>query len=538
MPPAWATAVAPIGPVAIGTMMWRSRGRAHLTVALKARFAFRHDTMMVVTSPTPLATRDRHVDGDPTRSLSESSDMVPYRERADVWLTGKAFAPAGRPVSVSVVRLAVYRHGQALLDKALHVYGERKSFDSEPKPFESLPLTYELAYGGIGFDDNPVGVGADERPLAPSVVDPHDVEAVAGFGPISRYWKLRRRGITTHQRRELEADVPALPDGFDWSYYQAAPQDQRLPFLGGDEWLVLDGMHPSLLRVQTRLPKVNAVARIFSAEPLPDEEGEALAMVGDTLAIDAEQQTCTVTWRGTLQLAGEAQAATMLVAGGIEMHGRTLDWSLAHRNRVARTAKPAPSGERVVLDRSGVTVVSEIPTPGGVFDEIDVPAPRSSEPTLVTEGPPASYRRVSENDPKLTESQEIEHWPSYPLDGGEEVTETKTTEITAPPDAVTTAIDAAHEAAIDIKGVPLAVDTEPGGPPLIDENELPWLEEIAIEPDALDHSEDKTVIEELPHSLSMPPAPLQADDFEQELRGAGATEQDIAALLDWLDDDG
>ena len=47
-PCSWPTAVAPTGPVAMGSLHWQSRGRSHLTVVVKARFALRHDATMVM----------------------------------------------------------------------------------------------------------------------------------------------------------------------------------------------------------------------------------------------------------------------------------------------------------------------------------------------------------------------------------------------------------------------------------------------------------------------------------------------------------
>jgi hypothetical protein len=607
-----------MGPVAMGSTLWRSRGRVNLTVMLKARFAFRHDSMMVVTSPAQLVHRDLHVEDDPTRSLVEASDVVPYRKRTDVWLTGRAYAPAGRPVAVSVVRVAIYRDGQPVLDKALYVIGDRHSAEAQPEPFESMPLVYEKAYGGIGFDANPVGVGADERPLAPNIVDPDEPERVAGFGPISRYWKLRRQHVTTAVRRELEADIPTVPEGFDWSYFQSAPEDQRLSYLEGDEWLVLDGMHPSLLRVQSRLPKVRAVARVLAPDPSRSEEFDEIALVADTLAIDANTQTCSVTWRGIVPLANEAQTGAVLLAGGIEMPGRTLDWALAYRNRIA--AEPTqPKRPPVQLDRSGVTMATSIHGGDDLEDplghtRVDAHDPeplsdrddesgrrraRPSEPTLVSQMPPTSYRRVAVPPKVRADEREIDGWPQYALTSEhEEVTKTTTTEIAAPGrmmevdliddvevtsvtdvtiisdltnDAEQTSVgeltnDAEEtnvgevtnvteiaritpvpesdnrvdggEATAPRRHMPLAVDTEPGEPPPIDEDDLPWIEEVPIEPDDIRDTDGPPASDSgLMRETSLPPAPIKAADYAAQLRGAGASEQDIEALLDWLDDE-
>lgn len=559
-PCTWPTAVAAIGPTAVGSMSWHNQGKPHLSVAVKARFALRHDAPMLIAKSPQMVERDAHADDDPTRSLVRASDMVPYRPAADIWLTGHAHAPRGRMVTVSVVRLALFRGRDALLDKMLHVVGDRAGAAAAPEPFAKLPIVYERAYGGIGFDDNPVGVGADERPLLPNVVYPDQPERPAGLGPVSRYWKLRRGTMDTQERRELERATPSVPEGFDWRYFQAAPADQRVPFLNGDEWLVLDGLHPSMVRIQSRLPKARGVARILSRTG--DDRGDAIAMVADTLAIDADEQTCSITWRGSVVLDGATALEDMLVAGGVELDGRAVDWTQARAHAV--TSRRGAGRAREV---SGVTIVTA--DSGG--DDLGAtsidPRHHPSEPTLPAFeiAPDGAYQRVEVDSGEWSS----DGWPMYPLAGiDEEVTETKTRA-----DAHRLVIEERPTEA-GSASIPLPVDTEPGRPPAVVDDDLPWIDELALEPepadelatdrppdseppeptDVMDRSalplaqkppprrrgalplggrvKPKHISDMRPRITSAAPAPLELHAYEASLRQAGASDDDIAHLLE------
>src|SRR5262249_29816210 len=144
------------------------------------------------------------------------------------------------------VRLGLAREGRPLLDKTVHVFGDAK------QPFAKMPLTYERALGGPGAP-NPVG----REP--PNVVDPKDPRRFAGFAPISRLWPVRKQLVQGLDRRVLDdarglENAGETPDGLSGDYFQTAPFDQQVEYLRGGEWLVIDGVHPTLPRVSTRLP--------------------------------------------------------------------------------------------------------------------------------------------------------------------------------------------------------------------------------------------------------------------------------------------
>ena len=516
----WPTAIAALGPVSVGTQAWRSGGRHYLTAIVKARFAFRPNSQMVLTSRPPLALRDVHVDDDPTRSVVEASDVVPHRERADVWLRGTARALGGKRVSVSMVRLAIYRSGVAMFDRTIHVMGDRPSGSVPPSPFLEMPVVWERAYGGVGFDANPVGIGADERPRQPNLVDPEDPEVPACFGPISRYWRPRRGDIGTEARRLVEAATPEIPSGFDWSYFQAAPRSQQLTYLHGNEWLVLDGFRADRVRTQTRLPRATGVARLMPLDEGGGGRGDAIAMVADTWAIDADQQTCTVTWRGAVELA-TARLPEVLVAGGIEILGQAVPWEEAYRRVEKPRVTVVPRSGSIPIDHTAaVTIVSDAQTVGAGGELQEDPL------ASTTVDPPRPD--VAFAVPASRPSQPIESWPSYPLGEGEEVTETRT-EITE--------LDAedGQDATAPQRMPPLALDTEPGAPPPIDEDDLPWIREMPVEPARPQPSSSTPPARG--RETSMPPAPLDERAHADALRKAGASERDIELIMKTLRED-
>ena len=144
-------------------------------------------------------------------------------------------------------------------------------------------MIYERTYGGPDHNPNPVGMGGmaelgGKRRL-PNIVHPArsaqpGVEP-AGLAPISLEWAARRRMLRATPRRALEQPVVEIPDDLDPLYFQSAPADQRLPdpkpanagapFLRGDEWIVLEGLHK--LRRRSRRSSPGRAAWRTSTSP-------------------------------------------------------------------------------------------------------------------------------------------------------------------------------------------------------------------------------------------------------------------------------
>jgi uncharacterized protein YjbI with pentapeptide repeats len=324
-------------------------GVPRLTVIVKATFGMVPDGPAQIAAPVDLVREDRGregpVAGGPPASgaaaaLEEAAEVAPYLPSAGVVLSGHACAPPGRPVSGMVVRLAVYRDGP-VLDKSLHVFGYRAPIASTaPQPFQQIPLVYERAYGGPSVDDNPAGVGASagSRTL-PNVIDPTDPQRPAGFGPIPRHWPARRRLLGRVDPAVLGPPIAEIPEGFDFRWFHAAPGDQQVEYLHGDEWIVVDGMHAAMPHVQTRLPSAQAEARCYALGASGWEPGLPIELSADTLIIDADRQICSVIWRGHLVLeqVGAEALHRLRVFAGVALPESPLAWP-----DPAEIAPPAP----------------------------------------------------------------------------------------------------------------------------------------------------------------------------------------------------
>ena len=291
----WPIAVSSVGSAAAGAIVWRQRGQLHVTVVVKGTFAWVPDGVMAVAEAEPIA-RDETTDAAGT-GLSAACDLAPYLQQVDVWLTGSApetspSRPHTRPGlpegSTSGVRLGVFRDAVAVLDKSLDLTGiPRAVADGRPGAQGGIPLT--------------------------------------GMGPLSRRWPVRRNLLGALNPRQLEGVFLDIPEVFDWAYFQAAPPDQRLDSIRGDEWIALAGMHPERASFSTRLPGASAAARLYGRAGAL-RAGRALQLLPDTLRIDVDRQICSVTWRGQFPVSGPDALAAMHVAAGVELPGRPLAW--------------------------------------------------------------------------------------------------------------------------------------------------------------------------------------------------------------------
>jgi hypothetical protein len=311
-------------PAACGAGRWRTSGTSWVTMVLKATFALVHGQLATLTTPREIVREDRYREG--SGSLVEASEMAPYLPTAGVLLTGHAYAPEGRAAPTAAARLAVARE-RPLLDKTVHVFGDRPPGASQPQPFQKMRLEYERGYGGAGVLENPAGVGVVPGAAQPNFLDPTTPQRPAGFGPISRYWPARKRLLGNGDELGLQSAEPVIPEGFDWRYFHAAPPDQQIELLRGDEWLVLDGLHPSLPRVQTKLPSAVGRARWHMATSTSIGPAQEIALVADMLVIDADQQLCSVVWRGRFPLERPDLAPWVRVFAGIELGGQSVVWS-------------------------------------------------------------------------------------------------------------------------------------------------------------------------------------------------------------------
>jgi uncharacterized protein YjbI with pentapeptide repeats len=197
-------------------------------------------------------------------------DMAMPKPRAELLVAGRAYALGGKPRIACAARVKL-----GSVDKTLYVVGDRSwklGGASAPEPFTEMPITYERAFGGAGYAQNPLGKGyvkveteggGEVHPL-PNIEDPKhaiaspgDRPEPAGFGPYDLTWPQRFSKAGTYDQKWLKERFPGLADDTDLGLFNAAPRDQHLAeFPRGDEAFSVENMHPEMPLIESRLPGV------------------------------------------------------------------------------------------------------------------------------------------------------------------------------------------------------------------------------------------------------------------------------------------
>gem|GEM_PF-4488348 len=287
---------------------WK-RDHLEMTAIVRATFTIAHDGVLTVPDEEPLIAQGMltgevfHDDDDENAGeCYYPGDFADFKKNAEVMLRGSCHVPGQLPVAECPVRFSVGR-----FSKILRVVGPRVftgnivgGRSTAPIPFTRMRLDYAHAYGGPGYDANPIGkgYGTDELPNVEypgeEIRSTRDQARPASFGPLNPNWKSRiaKRG----QKASWPRDIIQYPDDFDVSFFQAAPSDQQLPgYLVGDEEIILQNLHPSKQVIHTRLPGLRM--RVF-VDDIKNRFRE-VQMVLDTLFVDMDRETVTLTYRGS-----------------------------------------------------------------------------------------------------------------------------------------------------------------------------------------------------------------------------------------------
>lgn len=340
--------VAPIGPVSTGWLVFRRHPEVRLAVVAKATFGLveaaeraLEPPWMQPLAPQPLFADDRNQLSMPTASVEFPGDFAPYLGRTDVVLNGLVHPPA------TSARLLLGRHGNALLDKTVFVTDPNRS------PLNPIPLTYEQAYGGPTHAENPVGR------LSPALWNGHSLERVVGFGALSRHWPARARLLEPAQFHPRPSGFVELPPDFAWDALQAAPPDQRLPLLHGDEWIRVEGVAHRMARLVGRLPALTARAE-EAGRPVA-----SLSFVLDQLLVDAAARRCHVRFRALTPWSGEPRDLRVEILA----HGAPL------------SLEPSTTGSTALAPAWAASAESAAPAPALPFATPPSARPPSAAPS-------------------------------------------------------------------------------------------------------------------------------------------------------------
>lgn len=257
------------------------------------------------------------------------------KSRAEYLVTGRAFQTGGVQCPACTVQIQM---GE--LEKKLYVLGNRywlsKRDHTEPEPFTEMPVKWEMAFGGAGFDQNPLGKGfapietecGKLHPL-PNIEMPgqlissiQDRPEPAGLGPIDFVWPQRFSKVGTYDTQWLKERFPGFAQDMDWSIFNIAPEDQQQqePFRG-DELFVVKGMHPERPRLEGRLPGISA--RCFVNQCVTDGGSfNEVKMRLTTVWLFPHAERYLLIFHGTHEIAGDDASDILQVVIGAETLGQ------------------------------------------------------------------------------------------------------------------------------------------------------------------------------------------------------------------------
>jgi hypothetical protein len=277
-------------PLRVAHVLWRdAAGALRMTVVCKATFLLEGEPRLAEAQEEPCEA-DHHWNDDPARSLVCASDLAPWKDTPEVLLVGHAFAPEGTRLPRLVARLVVNgaEARAARVDKRVEVLAGTE--------VSKFPLRYERAdrLRVVG----PRGVKASG-------------EGPAGMGPVAASARAFACGLTSEHRAWLDSPrlSAAVPATFPRDYFNVAPKDQRLSELTSSTEIVLEQLHPQHPVLRAPLPHLTPTARIERLGK-PTEE---LTLRADTLWIDTDRAVATLTWRGSLELAGAHEEGVVIV---------------------------------------------------------------------------------------------------------------------------------------------------------------------------------------------------------------------------------
>ncbi len=266
----------------------------------------------------PPRAEDEYWGDDPqTSSLKYASDSHTGKPTSDIIMLGHAWAPEGKKMTQQDVTLRVGH-----VNKTVRVFGDRQwqgGSITAPQPFESMPLIYERAFGGVHKHEedilsaelrNLVGCGylgkqkskILDGTLVPNLEDPKqllqaagDVVPPAGFGAISPNWQPRVSYVGTYDETWQTRRAPYLPEDFDSRFFNLAHPDLIYPgYLQGGEPVQISGAHP-MGNIQFNLPVIGLAAKVYIADRV-----ETPVFNLETLLIEVDDLNISFSWKAAM----------------------------------------------------------------------------------------------------------------------------------------------------------------------------------------------------------------------------------------------
>ena len=294
-----------------------------LYVVVKSTFLL-GNKIEVAEEQLPIVMADEYWGEPGQSSLKYGSELHLLKPSTDIVMIGEACAPEKRPVTGLDVLLAI-----ADRKKTVRVFGDRQWASgiiglkiTPPKPFDSMPLVYERAFGGIHELDsdkqkvlfearNPVGKGFKGKrktrelkgTMLPNLEDPAhlisspgDRPAPACFGYVAPSWEPRKSFAGTYDEAWQQKRVPYLPEDFDNRFFTAAHPDLiSSNYLKGGEPVAITNMSPNgPLKFKLPVCDIKAAVRIAGKTENPHLNLE-------TVLIEPNKTRLSMLWRTGVQ---------------------------------------------------------------------------------------------------------------------------------------------------------------------------------------------------------------------------------------------
>ncbi|PRP93712.1 DUF2169 family type VI secretion system accessory protein [Enhygromyxa salina] len=297
-----------------GVHWWLVAVRATFTIAIDGRLTLADEQLPPVLVP-------EHYGEAGKSSLRYDSDLLARKPLTDVLVLGSAHAPGGRQAPTVPATLRV-----EAIEKTVIVHGERAYYAgltgltaTAPRPFTSMPIRYELAFGGSDMSDpdprrhriderNPIGRGFANRSASLENTAAHNIEyprgnpattGPAGFGPIEPGWVPRRTLAGTYDAAWDRTKRPLLPNDYDPAFALCAPADQRLaqPLRGSERLGLLNLSREGTLQLE--LPRIHLELTSRFGRKSRAHEPPMIS----TVLVEPDDRRLSLVWQSALRVA-------------------------------------------------------------------------------------------------------------------------------------------------------------------------------------------------------------------------------------------
>ncbi|MEA1966868.1 MAG: DUF2169 domain-containing protein, partial [Thermodesulfobacteriota bacterium] len=237
-------------------------------------------------------------------------------------LSGSYHCPSQSPVKGGEVTARIGN-----IEKKLYVFGPRKwqhGFPSEPEEITSMPLILQNAFGGEGYENNPVGRGFQDG-LLPCIEYPKTLVASqkdkplpACFSALDLMDPRRKKYKGTYNLDYKEKYFPGHPADMDWKMFLSTTDDQwHKGFFMGDEEYLLKNLHPEISRIEGKLPGLYARCFVNQKKQGEDTFGE-IPLNLDTIWFFPEKMLALLIFRGVIKVDDDEAESITHVLGAYE----------------------------------------------------------------------------------------------------------------------------------------------------------------------------------------------------------------------------